>query len=443
MSENIPKSQRVLVFQGEGALGGYEAAVFKELYKKLREEDKQIGKSRPLFDIVAGTSMGAINAAIIVSHVIEKGTWEGSVEKLDSFWRHITGSSIADRVAPAIEKIPGYIEWWNYWRKIYPKLPSTEEARKYYSAKEFLTVGLQNVFSAPVPVFDTKFFDLQNVWYRYDNGPLKRSIEEFVKFPISTSLDKGEPRLLVIGVDVEEGEKVTFDSYSKYSKYAYDEKSKQYRHVINYDQGLMVEHIAASASIPIHFDYTWVPKQYDYSKEVKDHSLSDSRAFWEGSILSNTPLREVISEHKTFWEKRIGSEKLYREYLVKDGKEKIPNLEVYIVNTWPARTKEVPLDREGMLTRRNDIIFHDKTAYDEKVAVLVTDYVDLVNGIKNIAINYVDKNKKDAFEAEIHNFLTNRAKSKSRMGEQRIYQDLISPRFGMEKVVRIEFRGDE
>jgi len=43
-----------------------------------------------LFDIVAGTSIGAINAAILVSHVIENGTWKGSVDSLLEFWDDIS-----------------------------------------------------------------------------------------------------------------------------------------------------------------------------------------------------------------------------------------------------------------------------------------------------------------------------------------------------------------
>ena len=34
-------------------------------------------KGRPIFDIIAGTSIGAINAAILVSYVVENQTYEG------------------------------------------------------------------------------------------------------------------------------------------------------------------------------------------------------------------------------------------------------------------------------------------------------------------------------------------------------------------------------
>jgi predicted acylesterase/phospholipase RssA len=65
--------QRVVIFQGGGALGAYEAGVFEVLYDKLTKKDLESGNNdRPLFDIVAGTSIGALNAAILVSHVLAK-----------------------------------------------------------------------------------------------------------------------------------------------------------------------------------------------------------------------------------------------------------------------------------------------------------------------------------------------------------------------------------
>ena len=98
--------QRAIIFQGGGALGAYEAGVFKVLYERLREEDKERAhkdtryENRPLFDIVAGSSIGAVNATILVSHVLEKKIgnpnskiaecWQGSAEKLSQFWSDIS-----------------------------------------------------------------------------------------------------------------------------------------------------------------------------------------------------------------------------------------------------------------------------------------------------------------------------------------------------------------
>jgi len=43
----------------------FKLGAFKALYEKITREDKENGNDeRPLFDIIAGTSIGAINAAV-------------------------------------------------------------------------------------------------------------------------------------------------------------------------------------------------------------------------------------------------------------------------------------------------------------------------------------------------------------------------------------------
>src|SRR5436853_6723644 len=98
MAKNNNNVQRVLVLQGGGSLGAYEAGVFNALYYWIKKKKENSDASREnddnLFDIVAGTSIGAINAAFLVSHVIKKRkeekkniseSWEGSAEKLEEF----------------------------------------------------------------------------------------------------------------------------------------------------------------------------------------------------------------------------------------------------------------------------------------------------------------------------------------------------------------------
>ena len=81
---DMPKKQRALVLQGGGALGAYESGVLSVLCKELTYEYRE----GPLFDIVAGTSMGAMNAAVLVSNVVNrKKTWEEAAKELENFWR--------------------------------------------------------------------------------------------------------------------------------------------------------------------------------------------------------------------------------------------------------------------------------------------------------------------------------------------------------------------
>ena len=69
---DIPEKERALVLQGGGSLGAYEAGSYRALYEFLSNRDKGQGKNgNPTFDIIAGTSIGAINAAVLVSYVVE------------------------------------------------------------------------------------------------------------------------------------------------------------------------------------------------------------------------------------------------------------------------------------------------------------------------------------------------------------------------------------
>jgi hypothetical protein len=135
--------QRALVLQGGGALGAYEVGVFKALCESLIEKIKDSSRSnlqnndnRLLFDIVAGTSIGAVNAAIIVGNVLQyynnnnnnrdnnkekrftsvnqAEVWTNTVKKLEEFW---------DDVSNPLSTIPKWMQdnslfesWFNSWK---------------------------------------------------------------------------------------------------------------------------------------------------------------------------------------------------------------------------------------------------------------------------------------------------------------------------------------
>ena len=91
-------NQRALVLQGGGSLGAYEAGAYQALYERITKADREKGeKDKPFLNIVAGTSIGAINAAIIVSYVTENNTWEGSSERLNEFWEYLSKESPLDQ----------------------------------------------------------------------------------------------------------------------------------------------------------------------------------------------------------------------------------------------------------------------------------------------------------------------------------------------------------
>jgi predicted acylesterase/phospholipase RssA len=142
-TNNIPAEERALVLQGGGSLGAYEACAYKALYEWLSKEDKKEGKETSrTFDIIAGTSIGAMNAAVLTSYVVKNGTYGGSAERLIDFWNYLSKESIADTN-------PWFKPWWDYLHGIDNAVATGEAARRYYSAKEFAITGYQTYFLLP------------------------------------------------------------------------------------------------------------------------------------------------------------------------------------------------------------------------------------------------------------------------------------------------------
>ncbi|HEU4444582.1 MAG TPA: patatin-like phospholipase family protein [Nitrososphaeraceae archaeon] len=405
-NNNIPKKQRALVLQGGGALGAYESGVVTVLCKELTYEYRE----GPLFDIVAGTSIGAMNAAVLVSNVVNrKKTWEEAAKELENFW--------VDE-EKGLSSTPGFSNlWWGEARKQKKFTASSEAARRYYSVKEYLKYGTPNVFSPLPPETDSKFADPDNTWFVHDSSPLQNTIEQYSKdqnkekLRIATSWDKREPRLLVISVDVAEGKTITFDSY--HTIIEGDPKNSLYE-----GDGIIIDHVMASGTLPEFYKFREIPTK-------------GGRKFCDGGILSNTPFRELLQAHRDYWKRAVG-----------EDKDEIPDLDVYIINVHPCKQDEVPTDLDGVRDRINDITFSDRNShYDEMVADLVTDYTELIDRLKELAkSHFTNRDESDAiFQNEFENLLNStEAKSKGDRGEHIKYKDLLKGRFKLTKVTRIE-----
>lgn len=405
-NNNIPKKQRALVLQGGGALGAYESGVVTVLCKELTYEYRE----GPLFDIVAGTSIGAMNAAVLVSNVVNrKKTWEEAAKELENFW--------VDE-EKGLSSTPGFSNlWWGEARKQKKFSASSEAARRYYSVKEYLKYGTPNVFSPLPPEPDSKFADPDNTWFVHDSSPLQNTIERYSKdqnnekLRIATSWDKREPRLLVISVDVAEGKTITFDSY--HTIIEGDPKNSLYE-----GDGIIIDHVMASGTLPEFYKFREIPTK-------------GGRKFCDGGILSNTPFRELLQAHRDYWKRAVG-----------EDKDEIPDLDVYIINVHPSKQDEVPTDLDGVRDRINDITFSDRNShYDEMVADLVTDYTELIDRLKELAkSHFTNRDESDAiFQNEFENLLNStEAKSKGDRGEHIKYKDLLKGRFKLTKVTRIE-----
>lgn len=213
----------VLVLQGGGALGSYQAGVFEALEKE-----------RVAPDWVAGISIGAVNAALIAGNPPER-----RVARLREFWELVTSGV-------QMEPIMGRGEprsWFN-------------ETSAMWTA----AFGAPGMFSVKLPftyLFPNGSPDQLGF---YDTGPLKETLERLVDFDLLNS--KGGVRLSVGAVEIESGNFVYFDNR---------------RHRIG------PEHIMASGALPPGFPPIKIGEKF----------------YWDGGIVSNTPLDYVLSENQT------------------------------------------------------------------------------------------------------------------------------------------------
>lgn len=446
---------RALIFQGGGSLGAYEVGAYKAIKEELSLQFSRTKgmRNEPLFHIVSGTSTGAINAAILVSYVKENKTWEGSDERLVEFWEYLSTESF-------VEKMPYFTHYWDSWHRLDRRIASGESARRYFNTKEFVLKGVPNVFVPKAPLLDSRFFDPLNTWFIYDNTPLKESLEKFAKFPISTIFEKGEPRLLLVAVDVQEATPVVFDSYEKedgtrkseYGRYgrtesgdsASEQDNEAFEYIIRYEDGIKSDFVLASSSVPVNYDYTRLNVETrtlaveaqgdDATVEASTKPTSNDnpvlRSFWDGGLLANTPLRQTYIAHIDYWRR------------VRKLEENIPSLRFSIINLHPAKQKHLPTDYDGVVDRKNDIIYHDKTEFDENIAALMSDLVTLVNSLIKLA------QEKGASKEELQKIL----KEKTRgvffsfgglpTGKQGSFDDLVRGIANVDFVARLERKND-
>src|SRR5437762_9201870 len=166
------KAQRVLVLQGGGALGSYQAGAFQALCRAGFEPEW-----------VAGISIGAINAAIIAGNGPE-----ARVDRLKEFWEMVSSPVSWNRVTPG------------------------ERARSLFnetSAALIATFGVPGFFTPripPAPLWPPGSPQSQSY---YDTAPLKKTLENLVDFDRINDL---KTRLSVGAVGVTSGNFKYFDN---------------------------------------------------------------------------------------------------------------------------------------------------------------------------------------------------------------------------------------
>jgi NTE family protein len=220
-SRRASRNRIALVLQGGGALGAYQAGVFQALH----EHDLTP-------DWIVGTSIGAINAAIIAGNPPEK-----RVSQLKEFWNRISQSDSYD-----MNKMIDAARKFNTW----------------VSTANAVTRGVDGFFLPRLfsPFASGLAVAPEDASY-YDTTELAVTLKDLIDFDYLNA--PGGVRLTVNAVKVTRGELFSFDSLQ---------------------QTLGVEHIMASGALPPGFPPIRI----------------DGELYWDGGLYSNTPLETVLDD---------------------------------------------------------------------------------------------------------------------------------------------------
>lgn len=172
VSPSNGETLRVLVLQGGGALGAYQAGAFEALTENGYTPDW-----------VAGISIGAINGAIIAGN-----RPDNRVKRLRTFW---------EQVSSGVQNLP--LTGEHYWRNYFNDVSS------FYS----LFYGVPGFFHprATPPIFSVSPGP-QSLGY-YSTEPLRETLHSLVDFDV---LKRGDVRLSVGAVNIKSGNFAYFDS---------------------------------------------------------------------------------------------------------------------------------------------------------------------------------------------------------------------------------------
>ena len=186
LGKTLP-GQVVLVLQGGGALGSYQAGVYQALQDAGIEPDW-----------IIGTSIGAINASLIAGNEVQ-----ARLPRLREFWKRMEQRPVWD---------------------IRTAFPAFEEKLSYWST---ITHGIAGFFRPNALAHAGESYPLgpEQAGY-YSTAPLQTTLSELVDFDL---VNRGAPRLTVGAAHVRSSEMHYFDSRSR---------------------ALDVRHIMASGALP-------------------------------------------------------------------------------------------------------------------------------------------------------------------------------------------------
>jgi NTE family protein len=315
--QHLQKSvtETVLVLQGGGSLGAYECGVYKTLAKHGIE-----------FDILAGSSIGAINSSIICS---AQNADKNTAEILEDFWL-----TLAERNVPppflTHSLLPVAI--------LSPTLLSADKMMAILSSMYSVTYGNPKAFTPRWFKPDSLDYFSPYKWnYLYDTTLLKNTLNQYIDFRYLNKIGDPEKkshnnnntndlrsRLIISAADIQKGEPVIFDSYK---------------------MDIDADSIVACAGYPF-YGIQW--------------STKDGRYLWDGSLLTNTPMLEAINASPEY------------------------NKRFYIVDVFPREQTELPTNMVEVWHRARDIIFMDKTNTNIEMLKIRERYLALLKKIHDI-----------------------------------------------------------
>jgi NTE family protein len=181
------RDQIVLVFQGGGALGAYQAGVYQALHDSGIEPDW-----------IIGTSIGAINAALIAGNQPND-----RLDALDAFWKIVS------------HKSP------------FPAWPGMEQMLQAFSNLQTMSAGIRGFFEPNPMSYLGPHVPLgaENASY-YSTAPLEKTLTKHVDFNL---INAGQLRLTVGAAYV---------------------RTSQMRYFDSRDTAIGVKHIMASGALP-------------------------------------------------------------------------------------------------------------------------------------------------------------------------------------------------
>ncbi len=321
--------ENVLVLQGGGSLGAFSCGVFKALRK-----------NKINLDIIAGTSIGGVNAALIAGSKEE----DHPELALEQFWLEIAENSV-DLNFP----IPEWVAENN--PTAFPLAPANLSSQtnahqnlQFKSLLSFYSSAFYGNDKMFVPrwrpeyaLTDPQYFMPWKWTYLYDHSPLLRTLEKYIDYSkIQSNAKFNSPRLIITAVNVLTAEPLTFDSS---------------------EMQITPRHLLATSGYPL-YSFPWV--------EVEEGVYA-----WDGSLLSNTPLREVIDASP------------------------IIDKHIFLVENYPKTIDHLPQNLSEVFHRARDIIFSDKTLHNVKMSKVITQYLSYIEELYDIFQENVDLAKLD------------------------------------------------